>query len=113
MPRVPTVRPNGPLIKKLREDRFYSGVMFARKIGCHSKALYRIENSEPPTGIDFMRRIAAGLDIDVSVIVRRELTAELTVPCPHCGEDIDVYDLYVKTVLAQNGGDAEPQASAA
>jgi transcriptional regulator with XRE-family HTH domain len=73
MPPIPTVRPNGPVIRTLRESRGLTGVELSTKSGVARSAIsyYERELKNPSLGI--LAKLAVALDVPVQAICRDDL----------------------------------------
>jgi transcriptional regulator with XRE-family HTH domain len=73
MPQVPTVRPDGTAVRRIRKERGYTVTDFARKLGRHRQSIWNIEGpAEIFVSEVFMRQIATALKVDVSELIKQD-----------------------------------------
>jgi len=78
MPRVATVKPNGPVIRALRVRKGLSTKQLGKMTGRHPQSIRRLEITTDPASELLVQQVANALKVDIS---------ELVLPEPENDED--------------------------
>lgn len=100
----------GARIKRLREEKNYSQMYLAGKLGVTQKAYSKIENNQTKLSVDNLLRIAEVLETSVNKILETDGNAVYNNYSTHHGEGIVIYktesdkivDLYEKLLKAKD-----------
>jgi len=69
MPRVATVRPNGPVIQALRMRKGLSRAQLGMMTGRHKQSIRRIEVEDGPASELLMHQVANALQVDIAELI--------------------------------------------
>lgn len=100
----------GARIKRLREEKNYSQMYLAGKLGVTQKAYSKIENNQTKLSVDNLLRIAEVLETSVNKILDTDGNAVYNNYSTHHGEGIVIYktesdkivDLYEKLLKSKD-----------
>lgn len=69
MPRVVTVKVNGPVLREIRERKGLTAEEVGAAIGRHPQAIRRIERTPDRVGRLFVGQVARVLEVDVDELI--------------------------------------------
>lgn len=102
--------PVGERIKNLREEKNYSQLYLAQKLGISQKAYSKIENNQTRLSVDTLIKIAEVLETSINKILDNEANTVYNNFSTHNGEGIVIYkhtsdkmfELYEKLLKAKD-----------